>query len=85
MPVDEETGKYTMSPGHGKAMKNAHKADKRKLESIDIGIVENGYTARCHYKERPGKKGEVSVYEPAKEHIFTSKDTLLKFVTDQLS
>ena len=83
MPTDEATGRYTMNPGHGKAMKKAY--SKRQLTSIDIQVAENGWTARCNYKDPIPKKGEAQVYLPAKEHVFSSKDKLLKFVTDQLA
>jgi len=83
MPVDEETGKYNMNPGHGKAMKKAR--NTRPLESIDIQVAENGWTARCSYKDPLPKHGEAQVYTPSKEHVFSSKDKLLSFVTDQLS
>jgi hypothetical protein len=85
MPVDEKSGKYTMNPGHGKAIEKARKSDKRKLESINITVAENGYTARVNLQDPPSKAGAPTPYIPAKEHVFSSKDKLLSFVTDQLS
>ena len=61
------------------------KSGGKKLESIRITVAENGFSVRCDYRSEPGKKGEVSpCYEPGREKVFESSDSLLKFLNETL-
>ena len=60
------------------------------LESITIKLAENGFTVECY--ERPDKKEKAddkccspSMWEPPKNHVFESVDTLLAYVGGKLN